>query len=290
MHQVGNLIIRSAKWLQEKGVDSPRLDAELLLAHVLGCDRLRLYMEWEKPLMELEVSAYRELIRRRGQSREPVARLVGHKEFHKRSFEVTRAVFQPRPETEGVVERALEMLATDKALQVDRPVVLEVGTGSGCIVVSLAAEHAAARYIATELDAEALAVARRNAERHHVLGRIEFRHGPCFGGYDGPIHLLVSNPPYISSAEVPNLPPEVLDHDPRSALDGGADGLDLVREMIAGARRLLVPGGCVVMELGEDQESAVLQLCAKTEIFAQATMERDLAGRPRYLVARRESN
>ncbi|MCB2154553.1 peptide chain release factor N(5)-glutamine methyltransferase [bacterium] len=287
---VGQIILKSAQWLDRKGIDSPRLDAELLLAYVLDCSRLDLYLQWEKPLIELEMGNYRELIRSRGQDRTPVARLLGKKEFYGRDFEVSPATFVPRPETEGVVDRALELLSSDPALRVDKPVVLEVGTGTGAIIVSLAAEDAQPRYIATDISADALATARKNAAAIHVESRIDFRHGSGLCGYDGALHLLVSNPPYIPEDQIPTLPPEVKDHDPMAALLGpGSDGLDCVREMLDQAKGCLAPGAWVVLEIGEDQEEPVLAVFEKAGIFTDARVERDLAGQPRYAMARRKA-
>ncbi len=286
-HHLGDLVVKSAAWLKTRGVDSPRLDAELLLCRVMGCDRLRLYMDWDKPLVELEVAAYRELIRRRGVAREPVSRLLEKKEFYGREFLVTPAVFSPRPETEGLVERALRLLESEAALQVDRPTVFEIGTGSGCIAVTMAAEDAGPQYHASDTSAEALDVARRNAATHHVDKRIDFRHGSLLAGFDGPLHLLVSNPPYVRTGEIPELQPEVKDHDPRAALDGGADGLDIVRDIVAGAKTHLVPGGCILMEIGEEQEAGMLEVFGSAGVFADADVERDDFGKPRYAFARR---
>jgi len=287
MHTIGELILKSAEWLKKKDVDAPRLDAELLMARVMGCERLKLYMEWQKPLVELEVAAYRDLIRQRGQDRIPIARLLGKKEFYGRDFEVTPAVFVPRPETEGLVERALRLLESEPALRVDRPMVFEIGTGSGCIVVSLAAEDARPHYIATDASADALAVARRNAERNGVDRRVEFRNDSVFGAYEGTLHLVVSNPPYVRSGEIPELAPEVRVHDPHAALDGGADGLDIVRRIVADAKPLLVPGGCILMEIGEEQEAGTLAVFRDAGGYADAVVERDDFGKPRYAFARR---
>lgn len=284
---VGDLVLRSAEWLGRREVEAPRLDAELLLAHVLECDRLRLYMDWHKPLTELEVSGYRELVRERGQRRVPTARLLGRKEFYGRRFEVTPAVFVPRPETEGLVDRALALLEAEPALRVERPVVFDIGTGSGCIAVTLAAERPAAQVLASDVSADALEVARRNALAHQVQGRVEFRQGELFAGYAGPIHLIATNPPYVASGQIPDLPPEVGTHDPRAALDGGEDGLDVLRGILAGCGERLVLGGWVVAELGEEQERGALAATEATGLFDTCRMERDLAGRPRYLMARR---
>lgn len=283
---VGEVILRSASWLETHGVDSPRLDAELLLGRILNCSRLQLYLDWQKPLTPFEITAYREDIRRRGQERVPVARIVGRKEFYGRDFDVTPEVFVPRPETEGLVDRALDAFASEPVLQVERPTVFEIGTGSGCIVVTLASENASPHYHASDVSEGALATARHNAEKHKVAARIDFRHGPLLAGYEGSVHLLVSNPPYIASGQIADLPPEVGTHDPRPALDGGADGLDVVRGMIDQARGVLVPGAVVWLELGEDQAESAPALFRAAGGFEDVRMEPDLAGHPRYLFAR----
>ena len=289
MHTVGQIILKSQGYLSQKGVDSPRLDAELLLGHVMGCDRLRLYLDWEKPLMELEVAAMRDLIKTRGVDRMPVARILKKKEFYGRVFEVSPATFVPRPETEGLVERTLDLLAADPLFTAERSVVFEVGTGTGCIVVSLAAENGAPHYIASDASAEALATAKRNAEAHHLASRIDFRHGRNLAGYGGAIHVLVSNPPYIPSEQIETLDPEVSRHDPHLALDGGPDGLESTRILLREALPQLVDGALVLLELGEDHEDAILELFQSLGAFRDARMERDHAGRPRYATARHDS-
>jgi release factor glutamine methyltransferase len=287
MLTVGAAILKSQDYLARKGVDSPRLDAELLLGHVLGVERLRLYLDWDKPLMELEVAAYRDLIKTRGVDRTPVARLLGHKEFYGRDFEVSPATFVPRPETEGLVDRALDLLANDPLFQTHRPVVFEVGTGTGCITISLAAGNGGPHYIASEASPDALATARRNAERHHLTSRIDFRSGRNLAGYGGAIHLLVSNPPYIPTEQIATLDPEVAKHDPMLALDGGPDGLDATRLLLREALPLLADGAPVLLELGEDHEEGILEVFRTLGGFRDARMERDHAGRPRYAFARR---
>lgn len=287
MLTVGQAILKSQEYLSRKGVDSPRLDAELLLGHVLGCERLRLYLDWEKPLMELEVAAMRDLIKVRGEDRKPVARILGKKEFYGREFEVSPATFVPRPETEGLVERTLDLLAADPLFQTGRPVVFEVGTGTGCIIVSLAAENGGPHYIASDASPDALAMAKRNAEKHHLASRIDFRSGRNLAGYGGAIHVLVSNPPYIPTEQIPTLAPEVSRHDPPLALDGGADGLESTRLLLREALPLLADGAYVLLELGEDHEEGILEIFRSLGAFRDARMERDHAGRPRYAIARR---
>lgn len=287
MMKVGDLVLKSTEYLRGKGIDSPRLDAELLLCRILNYDRLRLYMEWQKPLTDLEVSGYREFIRRRGQEREPVARIVGEKEFHGRPFHVTKDTFVPRPETEGLVERALMLLEKETPLKEQRGAVFEVGTGTGCISVTLAAESDHHHFIATDISKGALETARRNAHRHGVDGRIEFRHTAGLGDYRGSLILLVSNPPYIRSSEIPTLQPEVSRHDPMAALDGGADGLDCLRVILREATPLLIPGAWAAFELGEEQPHDAAELFRATGHYSETHVEKDLAGRDRYLLARR---
>ncbi len=284
---VGDLVTRSAAWLGGKGVDSPRLDAELLLCRILNCDRLRLYMDWQKPLSELEVAAYRDFIQRRGRDREPVARITGRKSFYRREFEVTPDSFVPRPETEGVVERALMLMEKEPDLKNTRANVFEVGTGTGCIIVSLALESDAHRYIASDISPGALKAARYNATKLGVEGRVEFRDGAYFAGFEGTLSLIVSNPPYINTDTIAGLPPEVSRHDPMPALDGGADGLDAVRGIIDQGTPLLAHGGWVVLELGEDQPHRAAQLFRDTGKYDDIRVEKDLAAFDRYLLARR---
>lgn len=290
MMSVGELILKSAGYLAKKGVETPRLDAELLLAHVMNCDRLRLYMDWPKPVTELEVSGYREYIRRRGQDREPVARIIGKKPFFGRDFALSRDSFVPRPETEHVVERALDILRTEEALSRDRQTVFEVGTGSGCIVVTLAAEADGHHFIASDVLDGALETARANARKHKVESRIDFRKGPLLAGWEGPIGLLVSNPPYIERNVIPTLDPEVRVYDPMPALDGGVDGLDVVRELVPLAKRQLIRGGWVVLELGENQPAKAAELFREAGGFESMQCEEDLAGLERYLLVRRSQS
>lgn len=284
---IGEVILKSAEYLAAKGVETPRLDAEVMLARLLKVTRLQLYMDWQKPLVELELAAYRESIRRRGAEREPVCRVIGEADFFGRIFEVTPAVFAPRPETEGVVERALlrlrrEDLTTGSNL---RPTVFEVGTGSGCISVTLAAEEAGVIYHASDLSAGALEVARRNAARHGVAQRIHFHEGALFAGFNGSINVLVSNPPYIRSGEVEDCPPEVRRHDPRLALDGGPDGLDVVRQIASEAPSRVVAGGAVILEIGDEQARDCRAIFELQGSWTDVTIERDLAGRNRYATA-----
>jgi release factor glutamine methyltransferase len=285
---VAEAIQKSTEYLRSKGIDdSPRLDAELLLARILNCDRTRLYMDWQKPLTELEVAAYRDFIRRRGQEREPVSHILGRRQFYGREFEVTPDTLSPRPETEGLVDRALDLLRADTVLSTDRQVIFEIGTGTGCIIISLAAESDAHQFIATDIMPAALAVARRNAHRHGMEGRIEFRLGDCFADFEGSCGLVISNPPYIRRGDLATLPPEVVRFDPTTALDGGEDGLEIIRRIVAASVHRLCEGGLLLMEIGEDQGADVAALLADRSVWSEARVEKDFEGCDRYVLARR---
>jgi release factor glutamine methyltransferase len=263
-------------WFAQKGIDAPRLTAELLLAHALGCDRVRLYLDFDKPLGEPELAAFRELVRRRA-DREPTAYLTGKKEFYGRSFQVDARVLVPRPETELVLEAAVAALPADGAA-------LDLCTGSGALGVSLALERPGARVTATDLSADALAVARDNAARLGASG-VSFLEGDLYDPVppDARFDVIVSNPPYVPRGEVDTLPPEVL-REPRLALDGGEAGLAISRRIVAGAPARLRPGGALVLEMHESHLDAIPSLCLQAG-FARAEARRDLAGLPRFTVA-----
>ena len=272
--------LKLLEWTQgyfaQKGVDAPRLTAEVLLAHALGCDRVRLYLDFDKPLGELELATYRELVRRRAE-REPTAYLVGEKEFYGRRFRVDPRVLVPRPETELVLEAALSALpAGGRAL--------DLCTGSGALGVSLALERPGAQVVATDLSAEALEVARDNATRLGAAG-VTFLAGDLYGPVapGHPFDVIVSNPPYVPRGELDTLPPEVR-REPRLALDGGEDGLAISRRIAAGAPSRLRPGGALVLEMHESHLDALPAICLGCG-FARAEARRDLAGLPRLVVA-----
>jgi release factor glutamine methyltransferase len=270
-------------FLKRKGAESPRLDAEVLLAKVLDWPRVKLYTHFEDAVGERERAAYRELVRRRAEGA-PVAYLVGKKEFYSMPLAVGPAVLIPRPDTETVV---VEFLASFKG--VESPRVLDVGTGSGAIALACAQQHPTARVIATDLSAEALEMARRNAETLGLADRVEFRQGDLFGPVEGepPFDAIVSNPPYIPTAEIAGLEPGVRDYEPHLALDGGPDGLDVVRRLVAGAPSRLKPGGHLILEIGTAQESPVRERIAAEPGLELAPTVRDAANHPRVVRARR---
>ena len=253
-------IQRVLRWTTEhfegKGIDSPRLTAEVLLAHALGTARLQLYLQFDRPLEAEELARFRELVRRRAEG-EPTQHLVGGREFHGRWFKVDARAFIPRPETELLVDACLEALPVDA--QADA---LDLCAGSGCVGLTLLAERPGLRLTAVELSAEAAQVARENAAALGLAGRYELLEGDLFaplGGRAG-FRLIAANPPYVPTGEIARLAVEVRDHDPRLALDGGADGLAVIRPLVAEAARRLASGGTLALEIGEGQGPTVRAL------------------------------
>jgi release factor glutamine methyltransferase len=276
-------IQRSVDFLAKKGVDSPRLQAELLLAHVLGVPRLRLYLDFERVLAAGEQDRLRELVRRRG-LREPLQHILGSTSFCGLEMTVNGSVLIPRPETELLAEQAWQFLST---LNSQPSTSLDFGTGSGCLAIALAVKCPAARVTALDVSPEALAVARQNAARHQVESRIQFLAGDGFAALPPELRfdLMVSNPPYIPAGEIAGLEPEVRDHDPRLALDGGADGLDFYRRLAREAGAWLKPGARLMLEFGDGQAPALEKLFAEQMWIVEA-VKADYSGRPRILTAR----
>lgn len=281
---IGRLLTWTAEFLKKKGSDSPRLDAEVMLAHVLGFERVQLYTHFEDVVGERARGEYRDLVRRRSEGA-PVAYLVGRKEFYSLRFDVSPAVLIPRPETEFVV---MEFLAAVK--EIEEPMAVDVGTGSGCIAVACAKHKPGARFAAIDASADALEVARRNAARHAVADRIEFLEGDFLAPLAGrpAVDVIVSNPPYITSAEVEALDPGVRDFEPRLALDGGVDGLDAYRRIAAQAPPLLKSGGRLILEIGFSQDAEVAAIVEASSGLRFSATVRDLQGHPRVILATRE--
>lgn len=352
-------------WMQsdfaERGLESPRLDAELLVAHVLGVPRLHLYLDLDRPIGPEELATLRDLVRRR-RDREPVAYLVGAKDFWKGRFRVDARVLVPRPDTETLVERAVSLLrgdvipegdahveafaeelddleddpedskdasgeshvvddgadetgeraqtgtegsiaegvstsdgskargarapkkttapATPKSSALPDGPVIDLCTGSGCVVVSLAGEVPDRTYFATDLSSDAIDVARENAQTAAV--EVSLAVGDLFAGLEGPFALVVANPPYVEDAEIPTLAPEVAKHEPRLALAGGTDGLDVVRRLATQAFARLVRGGALLVEVGADQGPRAAEIF-RSAGFADVRVIQDLAGRDRVI-------
>jgi len=285
------VIQRSTEFLARKGVDSPRLQAELLLAHALKMPRMELYLNFERGLTPAELEILRELVKRRGQ-REPLQQITGSGWFCGLEIAVDRHVLAPRPETELLAERGWQFLqglvCQGQASPGAPPDALEFGVGSGCLAIALAVHCPQARVYGVEVSAEALHVARQNAARHGVSERLDFRQGDGFAVLPPGLraHLIVSNPPYIPSAELGSLAPEVRDYEPRQALDGGADGLVYFRRLAVEAPPFLGPGGRLMVELGDGQAEALRDIFASQNWIVE-TVQEDYTQRPRILVARR---
>jgi release factor glutamine methyltransferase len=275
------IIQRSTEFLAKKGVESPRLQTELLLAHVLKLPRMRLYLDFERQLETAQVDRFRELIRRRGQ-REPLQYIVGSTSFCGAELAVSRQALIPRPETELLAEQGWTFLN-----QLPEPSALDFGTGTGCLIVALALKCPAARLAALDVSGEALKLARDNAAHHQVQDRIQWFQGPGFTALPPAFrcHLIISNPPYIPTAEIETLQPEVRDFEPRGALDGGADGLDFYRQLAAEAAGRLEPGGKIMLELGDGQAETVRGLFEQQNWVVESVVE-DYTRRPRILIAR----
>jgi release factor glutamine methyltransferase len=264
-----------------RGIESARLDAECLLAHVLGVDRLRLYVDFEAPVGASERAAFRELVRARADERVPVAQLVGVKEFWSLPFKVTRDVLIPRPDSETLVSAALDLLPDPEA----RKTVLEIGTGSGAVAVAIARERPRAHLVATDISQAALEIARENADVHGVADRIRWASGNLFEPVAGErFDVIVSNPPYVAENLRDELPPE-LAHEPEEALFGGEDGTSVLAQLIAQVGAMLVPGGGVAVELAPEQAPRVVEWCREAGL-SDAKTYRDLNRQIRVVAAR----
>jgi release factor glutamine methyltransferase len=272
--------------LRGAGVENPRLEAEDLLAHTLKAGRAEIYLRLREELSDEDAGAFIEILERRAE-REPVQYLTGEAEFCGLAFLVSPAVLIPRPETEALVEEGASLIK-DRAC----PAIADLGTGSGCIAVSLAERIPGAQIYAVDSSAHALEVAGRNAKSHGAEGKVKFLLGDLFGpleaeGLAGRLDLIVSNPPYIPSGEIPGLQPEVL-YEPLGALDGGPDGLDFIRLIINRSPAYLAPGGWLLMEIGMGQAGSVRALVADEPGLEFTKFVKDFAGIDRVLVARKK--
>ncbi len=324
-------IQKSAEFLAKRGVDSPRLQTELLLAHLLKLPRMKLYLNFERVLTPAETDALREFIKRRGQ-REPLQHITGSTSFCGFEIAVNRHALVPRPETELLAESGWEFLTRLSAESERRPparreggepqelavpeagapTALDFGTGSGCIAIALAAKCPSAIIMATDVSPDALALAGENAARNNVAGRVEFvqsdgfaalqnaGQASCLSSFEKKIletggtpvlhfDLIISNPPYIPSAEIATLQPEVRDFDPRGALDGGVDGLDFYRKLAAEAKPFLKPGGKIMLEFGDGQADAIRTIFEAEKWIVEAVRE-DYSQRARILIAKSSSS
>ncbi|MGI5939165.1 MAG: peptide chain release factor N(5)-glutamine methyltransferase [Thermoleophilia bacterium] len=297
---IGSLLQTATRYLHEKGSTSSRLDAEILLAEALGVERIELYTQYDRPLLSSEVDRYRVLVARRAR-REPVAYILGRSYFRHLTLEVTPAVLIPRPETEELVDLALETLRRRpiwEAVEQEEAVgpvgpdtgvsgaapafIADVGTGSGAIALSLAQESGQ-RILATDLSSDALTVAVHNRTALGFDDLVELRHADLLSGVaDTSLRLVVSNPPYVSSAEMMSLVPDVRLFEPHEALDAGPEGLDVLRRLLVDAARVLMPGGGLIVEVGHTQARAVSDLAVAAG-FTAVTVHKDLSGKERMV-------
>ncbi len=264
------------RYLADRGVESPRLNAEHLLAHALGLKRMELYLQFDRALTEAERAPLRDLVKRRG-TREPLQHVLGTAEFHGRTFTCDQRALVPRPETEQLVELALGMTKDKPAATL-----LDIGTGSGIIALTLALELPSAILHATDLSPDALALAAENTARHALTDRIVFHQADLLPPGDVRFDLIIANLPYIPAKDIASLAPEVR-HDPSSALDGGADGLDLIRRLIETAPGRLAPGGALLLEIGLGQADAVNALLSARK-FRDISVRPDYQNIPRFAV------
>ncbi|MFZ0243995.1 MAG: peptide chain release factor N(5)-glutamine methyltransferase [Desulfobacterales bacterium] len=276
----------TTSYFTSHAIESPRAAAEILLAHVLTLQRVDLYLRYDQPLMSAELERFKTLIRRRVRH-EPVAYITGCREFWSMDLAVSGDVLIPRPETECLVEQALARL-TEAGTAVG-PRILELGTGSGAIILSLAASRPRSLCVASDVCERSLRVARANAQRHNLEGRIHF----LCGDWTRPLRdrkaffdMIVSNPPYIPSARIKTLAPEIHTYEPAMALDGGEDGLACVRHLIAEAPVYIRPGGHLMLEIGHDQADTVQHMVTGSRCYEDPVFARDYAGHDRVAALR----
>ncbi|MCX6537417.1 MAG: peptide chain release factor N(5)-glutamine methyltransferase [Acidobacteria bacterium] len=283
------IILDARRRLERAGIEPAEaaLDAELLARHALGgWERGQLLANWREPAPAGFVERFDPLVERR-ERREPTAYITGHREFWGLEIDVEPGVLIPRPETEFIIEEALARLTP---LAESRPNgrvlrIADIGTGSGCLAIALARWLPSAHVIATDMSAAALAIAARNVVRHDVQDRVTLVRCDLLDATAGPFDLIVSNPPYVPAADLASLQPEILDYEPRLALEAGQDGLDLIRRLVPMAASRLVPGGWLVFEFGHGQATSVREIIAADARLAVVALRDDLAGIPRTAVA-----
>jgi release factor glutamine methyltransferase len=274
-----------SQYLTDKAIDSPRLSAELLLSHVLGLKRIELYTQYNKPVAGQELEKLRELVKRAG-GHEPIAYLVGKTEFYSMEIIVTPDCMIPRPETELLVQRAIEFLRTRSGTQF----VCDLCTGSGCIAVAVAKNYPNARIIATDICDAALAVAAKNIEKHQLQDKIKLLSGDLFDPIIpqldvGKFDLIVCNPPYVSSSEYEKLDTNVKDYEPRLALFAGDDGMDIYRRIMEKVDQFLKSDAALIIEIGYGQGQAVKEMLEQTGSFSEIKIEKDFHNNDRIVTA-----
>ena len=268
--------------LRKAGIDEAPLEAEVLVRHVTGIDRAALYADPDRTITDAESRQLAALLARRLQ-REPLPYIMGHWEFYGLDYIVNNSVLIPRPETETLVEEAL--ITALPMAQGNQPItIVDVGTGSGCVALTLAKHLPQASVVATDVSPDALAVARQNIERHNGQSQVRLVECDLISGVEGPIDIIVSNPPYIPDGDIPTLQPEVANYEPRVALGGGDDGLSIIRRLLDHSSKLLSPNGAVILEFNPPQADALVSMALSIWPNAKPRVVKDLAGLDRVLV------
>jgi release factor glutamine methyltransferase len=302
---VARILEWTTRYLKDHGSETPRLDSEILLAHTRKCKRIQLYTSFDTPLTDAERAQMRDLVKRRANA-EPVAYLVGHREFFGLNFNVNKDVLIPRPDTETLVVQLLERangmgtgnLPVSPEGEAVKPAknsaelrILELCTGSGCIAISAAVNLLKSKFVATDISPAALQIATENATQNKVLERLEFREGDLFQAVPAgsKFDLIASNPPYIPDGEIAGLDPDVRDHEPLLALKAGPDGMRLLTPIVEQAGQFLVPGGWLLLETGIEQSALTQHALEARAEFQDVRVVKDLAGRPRVVIAQRVS-
>ena len=291
---VGTILNWTQQFFADRKVDEPRLSAELLLAHVLKCRRIELYMRYDCQPTSAQRKTLRPLVARRA-NHEPIAYLIGKAQFFSLEFAVSPAVLIPRPETELIVDEVLKETDFVGHRAADRPLdILDLGTGSGCIAVSLAVHRPGARIVATDISPPALQIAQTNAKTHNVADRITFLPGDLYsalpeGSHEKkPFEFILANPPYVAEANADRVSPSVRRYEPASAVFAGTRGADFHQRIIAGTGEYLAPGGLLLMEIGEDQADIVSEMIHQADDLADSILLTDSTGRPRVVRAQAE--
>lgn len=275
---IKKILTWTEKFFAQKGLDTPRLDAEILLAHALLISRIKLYIDFERPLTKDELEKFRKIVLRRANN-EPTAYIIGKKEFMGLPFKVNKNVLIPRPETEILVEIALNRLLQEKA-----PTILDIGTGTGAIINSLLYYHQELLGTGVDISKEAIMLAKENAEHLKVHQRARFLEGDLFSPLKEKekYNAIISNPPYIPTKDIPSLMKDVKDYEPHLALDGGKDGLDFYRKIIKKAGTFLKKDGFLALEIGEEEAEPIISLQAKP--FTKSEIHLDLNGKKRVII------
>ena len=286
---IKNLLKVTTDYLQEKQIENPRLTAEVLLAHQLNIDRVTLYINFDQPLNESEISGYRSLIKRRLQH-EPLQYITGVQEFWSLDFIVNPQALIPRPESELLVELAINQLKPPNAFENHPPKILDLGTGCGALAISLTKEVQEAKIWATDISSGALKLANLNARKHGVADRIKFKHGDLWNpliNQDITFDIILSNPPYIACEEYNDLPPEIRDYEPRLALDGKGDGMYYIEKILKGGLHFLNTGGLILLEMAPDQTNEALNLIGQIKGYGESSRIKDYSHRYRVVMAQR---